>query len=43
LFQREHKKSFINRQFYEEFDGIGPKVLLMRRGKIERETERERE
>ena len=34
--------SLINRQCYKEFDGFGPRVLPLEKGKIERETKREK-
>ena len=35
-------KSFINKSCYKKFDGFSPRVLPMRRGKIEREIKREK-
>ena len=32
----------MNRQYYKKFDGFGLRILPMRRGKIERETKREK-
>ena len=38
----KRKRSLINRLYYKEFDGYGPRVLLMGREKIEHEIEREK-
>ena len=40
--KREQQKSLINRQRYKGFDGFGPRVLPLEKGKIERETKREK-